>query len=78
MHRKITSDDVKSYASHIPSEEVELDKEEDMEYRNGVLTHANGDVSCKLMTRVSAVLLNQMYMVEDYDWITSGLHLKLK
>ena len=52
MHRKVTSNDVKGYASHIPGEEVELDKEEDIVYKKGVLTHASGTTSCKLMTEV--------------------------
>ena len=52
MHRRITSNDVKGYASHIPGEEVELDKEEDIVYKKGVLTHASGTTSSKLMTEV--------------------------
>ena len=52
MHRTVTSNDVKGYASHIPGEEVELDKEEDLVYKKGVLTHASGTTSCKLMTKV--------------------------
>ena len=52
MHRTVKSNDVKGYASHIPGEEVELDKEEDLVYKKGVLTHASGTTSCKLMTKV--------------------------
>ena len=52
MHRKITSNDVEDYASHIPPEEVELNKEEDITYQNGVLTSASGVTSCKLMPKV--------------------------
>ena len=52
MHRTVTSNDVKGYASHIPGEEVELDKEEDIVYKKGVLTQASGTTSCKLMTQV--------------------------
>ena len=54
MHRTVTSNDVKGYASHIPSEEVELDKQEDMVYKKGVgLTHASGTTTCKMMTKVT-------------------------
>ena len=56
MHRNITSNDIISYASHLPSEEVELDKEEDLEFKDGVLTHASGTTSCKLMPKVRLVL----------------------
>ena len=52
MHRRITSEDVKGYASHIPGQEVELDKEEDLVFKKGVLTRASGTISCKLMTQV--------------------------
>ena len=52
MHRRVTFDDVKGYASHIPGEEVEMDKEEDIVYKKGVLTHASGTTSCKLLTKV--------------------------
>ena len=52
MHRKVTSGDVKDYASHVPVDEVELDKEEDIVYTKGVLTHASGTVTAKLMQKV--------------------------
>ena len=55
MHRKITSHDVESYASHLPAEEVELKKEEDIVYKKGVLTKASGTVSVKLMRKVNAI-----------------------
>ena len=53
MHRKITSDDVEGYASHLPKEEVNLNKEEDIVYKGGVLTQAKGKAVFKLMTQVS-------------------------
>ena len=52
MHRTITSDDVENYASHIPADEVKLNKEEDIMYQNGVLKYASGVTSCKLMPKV--------------------------
>ena len=52
MHRKITSEDVEGYASHVPGKEVDMEKDEDLVYKKGVLTHASGTVSCKLMTQV--------------------------
>ena len=52
MHRRVTSDDVKGYVSHIPGEEVEMDKEEDILYKKGVLTRASGTTSCKLLTKL--------------------------
>ena len=52
MHRKITSDDVEGYASHIPKEEVELVKDEDLVFKKGLLTKASGKISAKLMPKV--------------------------
>ena len=60
MHRTVTSNDVKDYASHIPGDEVELDKQEDMVYKKGVgLTHASGTTSCKMMTKVKWVYITR-------------------
>ena len=56
MHRKITSGDVESYASHMPTQEVELEKEEDIVYKKGVLTKASGKVSVKLMQKVKILI----------------------
>ena len=58
MHRRITSGDVKRYTSHIPGDEVELDKEEDIVFKKGVLTRASGTTSCKLMTKVHSLALH--------------------
>ena len=52
MHRKVTSGDVEDYASHVPKDKVELDKEEDIEYQKGILTRASGTVETKLMRKV--------------------------
>ena len=52
MHRKITSDGVEGYASHIPGEEVELVKDEDLVFKKGLLTQASGMTSVKLMPKV--------------------------
>ena len=52
MHRKITSDDVEGYASHMPTEEVELVKDEDLVFKKGMLTQASGMTSVKLMPQV--------------------------
>ena len=53
MHHKVTLEDVEDYASHISGDEVELDKEEDIVYKNGLLTHSSGTVKAKLMRKVS-------------------------
>ena len=43
MHRKITSEDVLKYSLDSDKEEVELLKEEDVEYRYGALHHSSGN-----------------------------------
>ena len=52
MHRKIASQDVEDYATHIPGDVADMDKEEDMVYTKGVLMHANGVSQVKMMPEV--------------------------
>ena len=52
MHRRVTSEDVEDYSSHIPGDDVALDREEDVVYRKGVLTHSEGVTTLKLMPQV--------------------------
>ena len=56
MHRKVTSGDMEDYASHVPKDEVEMDKEEDIEYQKGILTRASGTVETKLMRKVCIII----------------------
>ena len=49
MHRRVTSKDVEDYASHIPGDVVASDKEEDIVYKKGVLTHSAGVSTIKMM-----------------------------
>ena len=52
MHRKVTSKDVKDYSAHIPGDDIALDREEDIEYKKGVMTHATGVSTIKMMPQV--------------------------
>ena len=52
MHRKVTSEDVEDYSSHIPGDVVALDREENIEYKKGVLTHSEGVTMTKMMPQV--------------------------
>ena len=52
MNRKVTSKDVKDYASHLPGEEVDMESEENIVYRRGILTHSDGTMKAKLMGKV--------------------------
>ena len=49
MHRTVKSDDVVDYTSHIPKDDV-LRKDEDIEYRSGMLYHSTGRTSVRLRT----------------------------
>ena len=42
MHRIITSEDVMEYPMHVPPRDVQLIKEDDIEYRDGRLVKSNG------------------------------------
>ena len=55
MHRKVTSDDVEDYSSHVPGDVVALDREEDIEYKKGVMTHSSGVSTIKMMPEVKAI-----------------------
>ena len=70
MHRRVTSEDVEDYSSHIPGDDVALDREEDIVYKEGVLTHSEGVSTVKMMPQVNnqtssilvAVLSDQFVM----------------
>ena len=65
MHREISSSQVESFASHVPTEEVELEKEEDIVFKQGVLTHASGSTSVKLLRKVCKT--TNTYDFHDYS-----------
>ena len=48
MHRSVSSDDVKEYSTGTRVKDVQLQKEEDIEYRSGHLQHSSGVTSVKL------------------------------
>ena len=48
MHRSVSSDDVKEYSTGARVRDVQLQKEEDVEYRSGHLHHSSGMTSVKL------------------------------
>ena len=48
MHRTITSDDVKKYSTGARMRDVQLEKEEDIEYRSGHLYHSSGSTTVKM------------------------------
>jgi len=52
MHRRVTSAGVEDYASHIPGDIVALSKDEDIEYKHGVMTHSKGVTTTKIMPQV--------------------------
>ena len=48
MHRSISSDDVKKYSTGTRVKDMQLKKEEDIEYRSGHLFHSSGVTSVKM------------------------------
>ena len=67
MHRKISSDDVEGYATHIPNEEVKLEKDEDLVFKKELLTQASGTTSVKLMPKVSGCCASKRYIQLKMD-----------
>ena len=48
MHRSISTGDVKKYSTGARVKEVQLEKEEDIEYRSGHLYHSSGSTTVKM------------------------------
>ena len=48
MHRSISTGDVKKYSTGARVKEVQLEKEEDIEYRSGHLYHSSGSATVKM------------------------------
>ena len=48
MHRSISSGDVKKYSTGARVKDVQLEKEEDIEYRSGHLYHSSGSTTVKM------------------------------
>ena len=60
MHRQVTSANVEDYSSHIPGDDIALDREEDIVYKKGVLTHSEGVSTVKLMPQVGCQTINTL------------------
>ena len=76
MHRTIDSENVEGYASHLPPGEVDMTKEEDIVYKNGVLSHASGSTSVKLLEEVCVLFFLQRNS-ETLFLITCSLRIAL-
>ena len=66
MSRKVTTDDVASYAHHLPKKEVKLDKKESMVYKKGVLVKAKGKTDLKMFQKVR---LQSCREVQNYTFL---------
>ena len=51
MHRSIDSKDIIDYSTGARKRDVQIRKEEDIEYRNGVLQHSSGDTLFKVQSK---------------------------
>ena len=51
MHRTVSSDDVMSYSSDIPQDEVDLSKEEDIEVKSGKIVSSSGSTSIQSLSK---------------------------
>lgn len=63
MHRKIKSSDVDSFTDHFADDEVQMEKDEDMVYKKGVLMGPTGTVSCKLMEENAVSVASQQFFI---------------
>jgi hypothetical protein len=53
MHRSVDGNDVIDYSTGARKRDIQLRKEEDIEYRNGVLHHSSGDTRFKVKGKTS-------------------------
>ena len=51
MHRSIDGKDVINYSTGARKRDIQLNKEEDIEYRDGILQHSSGDTSFKIQNK---------------------------
>ena len=51
MHRFIDSKDVIDYSTGARKRDIQLQKDEDIEYRDGILQHSSGDTSFKIQNK---------------------------
>ena len=49
MHRSVSSSDIKEYSTGAHVKHVQLEKEEDIEYRSGNLYHSSGSTTIKMV-----------------------------
>ena len=54
MHRSISTGDIKKYSTGARVKEMQLEKEEDVEYRSGHLYHSSGSTTVKIAKRFSS------------------------
>ena len=52
MHRKVTTAAVEDFAIHTPRDEIDVLREEDIVYTQGVLTHAAGVTTTRILLQV--------------------------
>ena len=67
MHRTVRNEDVVDYTSHIPKEDAFLSKEEDIEYRSGMLFHSSGSSYVKLLATDSKQDTEKDTLLADVD-----------
>ena len=51
MHRVVESDDVIDYSTGAKKRDIQLTKDEDIEYRDGILYHSSGDTLIKIKNK---------------------------
>ena len=50
MHRSVSSNDVISYSSELPQDEVDLSKEEDVEVKSGKIVRSSGKTAVQVLS----------------------------
>lgn len=58
MHRKVRKDDVSEYSTGEPSEDLETETDEEVQYRSGRMERSSGNVSAHLVNSTDSDLDN--------------------
>ena len=64
MHRTVSSNDVKKYSTGARMKDVQLEKEEDIEYHSGHLYHSSGSTTVKMANSQQRLIGRQTTLQE--------------
>ena len=71
IHRTVTSDDILEYSSGIPTRDVQLQEEDDIEYRDGRLVKSSGNMHLSVDKEIHSSDDDSLGIAEFADVVTA-------